>query len=839
MKQSAILGAALVFFYGGVSLAQTPEVEPQQVLDAPASASKSASLMDEIVITAQKREQGQQDVGIAVSAFSGDALERIGVEDTTELAHLIPGFNYSEGRGGVPIYTLRGVGFNLAMSTASSTVGIYVDEMNIPYSALSVGANLDVDRVEVVKGPQGTLYGRNTTGGAVNYVARKPGDEWEYGLRAELRRFLTSDVEAYAGGPLTDKIGIRFAVRNTRSEEGWQYDYTRNTNNELGFVDKTVARLITQWDVSEDIDLSFTLSGWRDQSDSTSPQYYAKRNQAGVPVFAPSPEVTAHEFAPEDDARATAYNPENDYQQDNWYYSAFGRFDWTLSDSVDFALLVSHQDYQADGLVNVDGLNVSNIDFDREVTTNAQSLEARFSGALGDEGIWVAGYWYSQDDVDSVTLLDSSHNSIGNGGMITTLSEQSSFQQSQSHAGFGQAEWQLTDTLRLTTGARYTWENRDHQACITDDGDATILLSLIALGQQVGAVQALGPILAGTSPAGTTPEQQAIYDAIKLVVQSSGTQQPTGQILSLLLAGGLGDAAGQIPGINSPGECSAINSENNIPELLDRSLTEDNISFRVAVDWTPSDQLLLYGSVARGYKSGTFSDLVTSSSDLMQPVTQEELWAYEVGLKSEFYDRALTVNAAAFYYDYREKQLFGFVVDPIFGPLEALQNIPKAEVWGAEFETRLVPLENLFVSLSAAYTHTEVLEYVGIGSEGTTEDFSGNSFAYSPEWEVAGMVHYTIPVGNAHGLSLSANANYQSSTEGELSNDPTFKRDGYALVNAQLSYGPDDFQWEVRGFVNNIFDQIYFTSQSRASDVAIRYTGMPRVYGLSLTYHFR
>ena len=835
MKHVKQVGIALILSLTSVAAAYGQEADASPA----ASFGTTSPLMDEIVVTAQKREQGQQDVGIAVSAFGGDALERIGVEDTSELANLVPGFTYTEGRGGVPIYTLRGVGFNLAMSTASSTVGIYVDELNIPYSALSVGANLDVDRVEVVKGPQGTLYGRNTTGGAVNYIARKPGDELEYGLRAELRRFLTSDVEAYIGGPVSNKVGMRFAIRDTRSQEAWQYDYTRDFNDELGFIDKTVARLITEWDVSQDIDLSLTLSGWRDQGDSQSPQYYARRTQAGVPIFAPSPEVEEHEFAPEDDARATAFNPENDYAQDNWHYSVFGRFDWTVNDSVDFALLLSHQDYQADGLVNVDGLNVSNVDFDREVETDAQSLETRLSGQLGDEGIWVAGYWYSQDDVSSVTLLDASHNSIGNAGLIGSLSEQSSFQQSQSHAGFGQLEWQLSDTLRLTTGARYTWENRDHQACISDDGDAALALSIIALAARLGVTDVVAAAVGGSEPTSPTPEEQAIYDAVKLLIQSSGTQRPTGQALETLLAAGLGDAQGEIPGFIGAGECGPINSENNEVEMLDRSLTEDNISFRVALDWTPTEDLLIYGSIARGFKSGTFSDLVTSSSDLMMPVTQEELWAYEMGLKSEFYDRALTFNAAAFYYDYRDKQLFGFVIDPIFGPLEALQNIPEAEVYGAEFEARAVPLENLFISLSAAYTHTEVIEYVGIGSEGTTEDFSGNSFAYSPEWEVAGMVHYTIPIGQSHGLSLSANANYQSESEGELSNDPDFKRDAYALVGAQISYGPDDFRWEIRGFVDNIFDEVYFTSQSRASDVAIRYTGMPRMYGISLIWHLR
>ena len=796
------------------------------------------ALIEEIVVTAQKREQGLQDVGIAVAAFSGDMLDRVGVLDTAELSNMVPGFTYTEGRGGVPIYTLRGVGFNLAMSTASSTVGIYVDEMNIPYSSLSVGANLDIDRVEVVKGPQGTLYGRNTTGGAVNYISRKPGDELEYGVRAEVSTFQSSDVEAYIGGPISDDLGMRLAIRDTRSQEAWQYDYTRDSDDELGLVDKTTARWITQWNASDDVDLSFTLSGWRDQSDSVSPQYYARQRQGGIPVFFPSPEVVNHPLAPDDDARATAFDPGEDYQQNNWYYSAMGRMDWTLGDRTDLMLMLSHQQYHADGLINTDGLNVSDFDLTRDIDSDAQSAELRLSGEFGEQNSWVAGYWYSRDVVDSATLVDSSHNSIGNGGMITTLSTQSSYQVSTSHAGFGQLETQLADTLRLTTGLRYTWENRDHQSCLTDDGDATLLLSLIALARRTGVVEAIGPVLDGAPAVGSSPEQQAALEALELVVNASGTQQLVGSVVDTLLAAGLGDALGVVPGINSPGECSSINAENNMPERLDRSLTEDNISFRVALDWTPSDNTLIYGSIARGYKSGTFSDLATSTSDIMQPVRQEELWAYELGTKSDFFDRLMTINAAAFFYDYRNKQLFGFVVDPIFGTLEALDNVPKSRVYGGEIELRFAPTPALFTSLSAAYTQTEVLEYVGITADGSNQSFAGNKFAYSPEWELSGLIHYEWTLGRDRVLGLSTNANYSSESEGELSNNPVFRRDAYVLAGAQLTFGPADRRWELRGFVNNIFDEVYYTSQTRSSDVAVRYTGRPRTYGLSASFQF-
>ena len=164
---------------------------------------KRSSLIEEVVVTAQKREQSAEDVGIAISAFSDDTLKALGITDTADLTNLVAGFSYTDSGFSIPVYTLRGVGFNEISQTATSAVGVYIDEVNIPFPVMTKGANLDLERVEVLKGPQGTLYGRNTTGGAVNYISKKPGEEFEAGISASYQKYSQSDLEAVSYTHLT------------------------------------------------------------------------------------------------------------------------------------------------------------------------------------------------------------------------------------------------------------------------------------------------------------------------------------------------------------------------------------------------------------------------------------------------------------------------------------------------------------------------------------------------------------------------------------------------------------------------------------------------------------
>ena len=174
--------------------------------------------IQEVVVTAQKRAQNINNVGMSITAISGSALVQQGVSSTADLAKVVPGLTFEPSPFNTPVYTLRGVGYYDSAVSASPTVAVYTDEVPLPFSAMTKAAGLDLERVEVLKGPQGTLYGENTTGGAINYIAAKPTKTYEAGFDAGYGRFNTADVQGYLSGPV-DRHLDRTPVRPHRA--GW------------------------------------------------------------------------------------------------------------------------------------------------------------------------------------------------------------------------------------------------------------------------------------------------------------------------------------------------------------------------------------------------------------------------------------------------------------------------------------------------------------------------------------------------------------------------------------------------------------------------------------------
>ena len=238
-------------------------------------------VIEEVIVKAQKKAESIYEVPISISAYSGETIRNLGLTDTRDLGNLVPGFTFSDSGYSVPIYTLRGVGFNEASQTASATVGVYIDEQNLAFPVFSKGANLDLERIEVLKGPQGTLYGRNTTGGVINYISAKPGDSLEAGVTTSYGRFETYDIEGFVSGPLTETLGGRVALRRIESHQGWQTSLTR-PDDELGLVVKLSGRASLVWDATENWSTHFSLSGWKDQGEPQAPQAVALRLQNAV-----------------------------------------------------------------------------------------------------------------------------------------------------------------------------------------------------------------------------------------------------------------------------------------------------------------------------------------------------------------------------------------------------------------------------------------------------------------------------------------------------------------------------------------------------------------------------
>jgi iron complex outermembrane receptor protein len=231
------------------------------------------------------------DIGIAVSAFSGEQMRNLGIADAGDVAKFTPGLHLTEtGVTGVPVYTIRGVGFDDYSANSSSTVGVYVDEVSFPYPTMTRGPLFDMERIEVLKGPQGTLYGRNTTGGAINFITNKPVQDFAAGVSVEYGRYDTLNTEGFINGALSESISGRLSFATKYVGEGWQNSVS--SNETLGEEDATALRGIVGWDVTDSLTTTLSVNWYEDQSQNLAPQYFTYVPL--VPAFAsiyPAPPI--------------------------------------------------------------------------------------------------------------------------------------------------------------------------------------------------------------------------------------------------------------------------------------------------------------------------------------------------------------------------------------------------------------------------------------------------------------------------------------------------------------------------------------------------------------------
>jgi len=487
-----------------------------------------------IQVTAQKRSQSINEIPMAISAFGSAQLDELGIKDTADLAAVVPGFNYSDTAFGPPVYTLRGVGFNESSATATSTVGIYVDEVAIPFPIMTKGANLDLERVEVLKGPQGTLYGRNSTAGAINYIAAKPTDNFQSGFKSTAGNFQKISAEGFVSGALTDNLNARLALRLINSAEGWQDSISRH--DKLGEQDKLSTRLTLDWAISDTTNALIRGSYFKDESDSLAPQaiQYNPAKAGGVanaswPIFGPILDGSNPDLFPGNgngiqEADWTAgRNPALDHETKNMSL----KLTHEISDSMIFTSLTSYSDfddnnsqYERGGfggvtagfvrdLVNLTPTSLfdSGVDYedflqgeyahysdDEYVTSDyvfqngsitSFSQEFRVNGETENVN-WILGVYFSKSDVDYNTLQDFGTSTNVNlfkhpaSGQVLGFNQLRNEvnQESETWATFASADWNVTDELTVTTGLRYTNDSTDYKGCTKDvDGTAAPIWS--------------------------------------------------------------------------------------------------------------------------------------------------------------------------------------------------------------------------------------------------------------------------------------------------------------------------------------------------------------------------
>lgn len=748
--------------------ARAEETAPAAPPTAAPAAEEPAGVGD-IVVTARKKQESSNSIGMSINALTGDTLAKQGILNTADLVKAVPGFNYTRSTYGTPVYTLRGVGFNETTLAAAPPVSVYVDEVPLPYSVMAQGAALDVQRVEVLKGPQGTLFGQNSTGGAINYIAAKPTKTLQAGADASFGRFDSFTGSAFLSGPITDTLRGRIAIRR-ESSGPWQQSATR-PGDRTGGTDRTQGRILLDWDANDKLTFELNANGWIDRSTPQAGQYVglistrAPANVAGAATTAGN-------------AQSADWDPNTHfYTHDNFYQIAL-RTNYDFTDDLKLTAITAYQKLHRDTLVDADGLAVNNFTAGNKGYIKSFSQELRLAGKYGDHVNWMVGGNY-QNDATYDTFSPQASSSSFPFKAATAMGHN----QVNTYAAFANVDWQVLPKVTLTGGVRYSYQFRDYVGCLFDSG----------AGDLAAVVASASTRLSGTT---TTI---------------------------------------------APGSCVTISSTTFKPSYYQDSLNQGNVSWKAGVNWEVAPHKLLYATISKGYKNGVFITTGATFAAQLAPATQESVLAYEAGFKLSLLNRKVQLNGAAFYYDYRNKQIRGRVIDAVLGGLNRLINIPKSRIAGAELQLVTEPVKGLTINAGATYIGSKILgDFSNFTPTGAAMLMSGEAFPLTPKWQLTGDIGYDRPISQTFNGFIGASATYQSATNSALGAQSLFAVNAYTLVDLRAGVHTADDKWRFSAFVHNLNNAYYWTNVSYAGpDVAARFAGMPRTYGITAGWRFQ
>ncbi len=746
--------------------------------------------VDEIIVTAQKRKESINDVPMSITAITGDQLAERGIEDVGDLQKVVSGFRYTESYTGTPVYYIRGVGFNEASLGALPNVAVYVDEVPVTFPVMTGGVALDLERVEVLKGPQGTLFGQSSTGGAVNYIAAKPTSTFKSAITVGYGSFDDKTVEGYINGPLAENLNARFAFKAQKSGS-WQESQTTGTG--LGQKDKTNGRVLLDWKPTDKLKIGLNFTNTQDRSELQAGQYsgFSYINPApGVVALIPANINTAITTQPTaSDNRSADWGPDRPHQNNELNQLSL-RADYDLSEGKQLTYIVSHADYSMKRLSDTDGVNVKNFQIKTAGDISAMTHELRLSGnAFAEKGKWLVGANYEDSTVDQLDKLDfnvsNSYRFVALGGPPFLTTDNQTHQEFTNKSLFGAFDYALTDTLSGHVSARRSKNSDKFSGCTKDSG----------AGDLAGA-----------------------YNAFLAVVGNPTTIAPGGCITSIS-----GTSFGTL-GFGS----------------VTQSLEESNTSWRLGMDWKPDNQSLYYANVSKGYKGGSFPNLSASDISQLAPVVQESVIAYETGFKRSFKEQKLQLNGAVFYYDYTNKQVRGRVAVPLFGTLERLINVPESEVKGLELQAIWKFSPGWTANINGTYLNTKITKNNAVIDDfGTTGTFEGEPFPNTPKLQANADLEYAWGLSNGYAAFVGGNVTYQDDTYNGFGQNERLKINGYSTLDLRAGVDSPDGKWRATVWGRNVTDKYFWINQTRVGDTIVKIAGQPRAFGANFTYRFK
>lgn len=852
---------------------------------------------DEVIVTAQKRDQNLQDVGIAVTAVTGDQMRSLGFTNAQEITALAPGVSTIQPNGEANYAIgIRGVVNNDFITNVESPIAVYVDEVYISQMSGAGFALFDMERAEILRGPQGTLFGRNATGGLVQYVTVKPSQEFGGYGGITYGEYNHLQVEGAVNVPLTDRLSMR--VSGTSNQRDGYITNRLNPNQNLNNANDFAGRLQLLWEGDEWDALLNVRQGRQDIR--TGFFQHVSTPVAGTL----QPTVPNLSLNKTDGTRGYIDNDNDPYAGD---YDRTGHNDLetkgyslTLNGDIgglDFTSITDFSTTERDYIEDSDASPENYFNF--FLTTDAEQLsqEFRLAGET-DNARWVAGAYYLD------LKVDDSNGAIMPGFFSDFYKELC--------VGFSEDPAARPITGQTIGGVSGTAPGTT--ACAPPLTGLT-LADLEVGGPAVSVAHGL------VNPYTTETESLSLFGQWEQDISNDLTFIAGGRVIKEEKSHNYQNIEGNF----SPLATSGADSRTvRMPAAITYIGTRDDTEWaaRLQLDWRPSDDTLYYASWNRGVKSGGFNapllptvpggyptPTVTSitaaltaanaaivaadrpnASALAATITAgttpaalatavaantalnaaelagfrdfmeyapEQLDAFEVGFKREYNDGLLTVNGAAFYYDYQDYQAFS-----ILG-LDTFTRNATAESYGFELEVQSSPAPGLDMLFGVGYVNTEVTDIPGVNSTETPDAYAARlapgglagvagkavNPVQTPEWNLNALVRYETPVSALQGnVAFQLSAEYRDEHYFNLANVSSLTEDGYTLLNGSISYYPaatEDVTLMLG--VKNLTDEEYIVqgfdlggtlATGGFFGMTEHYYGQPRMWNLSLHYLF-
>ena len=729
-------------------------------------------VLDEIIVTAQKRQESLQDVPLSVLAVSGDKLADSGIVRMDDLKAYVPNLQMTETGISNNIY-IRGIGSGLNQGFEQS-VSSYMDGIYRGRGHQSRMPFLDLARVEVLRGPQPILFGKNAVAGAVNMVAARPGDRLEGSVR------LTRDFEyndtvgaAMLSGPVSDTMGARIAV-HYRQADGYVSNLTLDRDEPTR--DEFAGRVMLTYAPSDAFDAALRVETGKYKTNGRQIEIFGETPTTN-PAFSgltysqilaggSLPLIGRPNGLPQGTS-ASAANHTIDFQRSsNGDTSDLTNFETSLTmnfkydNGLTLTSTTGYSSYELAETCDCDfvGATVFNAGVNEDYKQFSQEL--RLASSADATVSWIGGLFFQEYDLDETDYLYVPTNSLAipvlalnpligaNSAVFSNAANPRVFSQdSQMWSAFAQATWNVTDSFRLTAGGRFSDEDKKGRR-------------------------------------------------------------------TTLLTNGLGG-----PAINSAFYPLFSAALGIVPHSLAGERSESNFSPLVNVQYDLTDNTMTYLSWSRGFKSGGF-DARSNKPPVAggTPITSgtfefedEQATTYELGIKSGIGSRA-EINANVFYTDYKDLQTSAFD-----GAIGFNVGNGTAKLKGAEIEARWQATRDLRITGSVAYLDFEWTKYFGQCYFGLTPiasgpnagncDYKGFTNQLAPEWTGVVGAQYSIPLGSSLHLTLAADVIYSSEFLTSLTLDPATKQDAFTKVNARVAVGGESQQWEVALIGRNLTDE--------------------------------